>query len=372
LPRALQLRQKEETLKNRSFGILTGAFLAASQMAVGGAAYADQFPTQYSGPTEPAKAPEKLKVTAITCLSILHGCVSPAEGLQHAGRELGWDVTIVDGGGNPSKQNSAILDAVSSGSKVIALVAVDPSAVQLGLKAAKDAGVLVVSGSNGIDTPNPVVKPAANALWVAFDVGPNYAALGNAGAEWIIKDSGGKANIAVFSDKEFPSVLAFEAGLLEGLKKCTSCVVSPQQYFTGNQVGATLAQMTVGYLRSHPDTTYLFSPYDPAAGAQVPAIVQAGMRDKIKLVGVLGDQQNLDFIRKGTVQVADAAYENEYMGWAMADQIIRTLNKQPLFDPHGENLPFTVLDKTNLPSPGSDWVANFDYKSKFLSLWKGK
>jgi hypothetical protein len=70
--------------------------------------------------------------------------------------------------------------------------------------------------------------------------------------------------------------------------------------------------------------------------------------------------------------VADAAYENEYMGWAMADQIIRTLNKQPLFDPHGENLPFTVLDKTNLPSPGSDWVANFDYKSKFLSLWKGK
>ena len=121
-----------------------------------GAAYADQVPAQYSGPTEPAKAPEKLKVTAITCLSILHGCVSPAVGLQHAGEALGWDVTVVDGGGNPSKQNSAILDAVSAGSKVIVLVAVDPAAVQLGLKAAKDAGVLVVSGSNGIDTPNPV------------------------------------------------------------------------------------------------------------------------------------------------------------------------------------------------------------------------
>ena len=117
---------------------------------------------------------------------------------------MGWDVTVVDGGGNPSKQNSAILDAVSAGSKVIVLVAVDPAAVQLGLKAAKDAGVLVVSGSNGIDTPNPVVKPAENALWVAFDVGPYYGALGNAAAEWIIKDSNGKGNIAVFSDKEFP------------------------------------------------------------------------------------------------------------------------------------------------------------------------
>jgi hypothetical protein len=86
----------------------------------------------------------------------------------------------------------------------------------------------------------------------------------------------------------------------------------------------------------------------------------------------LGDQQNLDFIRKGTVELADAAYDNEYMGWAIADQIIRTLNKQALSAPHGESLPFTVLDKTNLPAPGADWVANFDYKSTFLKLWKGK
>jgi ribose transport system substrate-binding protein len=346
-------------------GLALGAALATAP------SNAQQVPVDYSGPTEPAKAPPKIKVTAITCLSILHGCVSPAEGMQHAGKELGWDVTISDGGGNPRQQNTAMLDAISAGSKVIALIAVDPAAVQLGLKAAKDAGVLVVSGSSGIDSPNPIAKPPSDgAPWVAFDVGPDYASLGRAAGEWIIKDSNGKANVAVFSDKEFPSVLAFEVGLLEALKKCTGCVISPQQYFTGNQVGTTLPQQTVGYLRSHPETTYLFAPYDPAAGAMVPAIAQAGMKDKVKLVGVLGDQQNLDFIRKGVVQAADAAYENEYMGWAMVDQTIRALNKQPLFEPHGENLPFTVLDKTNLPKPGSDWTANFDYKSKFLKLWK--
>jgi ribose transport system substrate-binding protein len=349
---------------------LAGA--VAALLLIAGGAQADQFPEKYSGPTEPAKAPEKVKVTAITCLSILHGCVSPTVGLQHAGQALGWDVTVVDGGGNPSKQNSAILDAVSAGAKVVVLVAVDPAAVQLGLKAAKEAGVLVVSGSNGIDTPNPVAKPAENANWVAVDVGPDYAALGNAAAEWIIKDSAGKANVAIFSDKEFPSVLAFEAGLLQGLKKCGGCTISPQQYFTGNQVGPALSQMTVGYLRSHPETDYLFTPYDPAAGVQVPAIAQAGLKDKVKLISVLGDQQNLDFIRKGLVEAADAAYDNEYMGWAIADQIIRSLNKQPLAEPHGEGLPFTVLDKTNLPAPGADWVANFDYKSEFLRLWKGE
>ena len=52
-----------------------------------------------------------------------------------------------------------MLDAISAGANVIALIAVDPNLVQLGLKSAKEAGVLVVSGSNGIDDPNPVANP---------------------------------------------------------------------------------------------------------------------------------------------------------------------------------------------------------------------
>jgi ribose transport system substrate-binding protein len=353
--------------------MLLGTIAAISLgIAASSAAHAQQEPARYAGPTEPSKAPPGLKVTAITCLSILHGCVSPAEALQHVGKKLGWKVTVSDGGGNPGRQNAAILDAVSSGADVIALIAIDPAAVQLGLKAAKDAGILVVSGSSGIDTPNPVIPPAPGKLGVAFDVGPNYAQLGKLTADWIIKDSNGKANLALFSDKEFPSVTALQVGLVAEMKTCTGCTVSSPIYFTGNQIGTTLPQQTVGYLRAHPETTYLFSPFDPAAGVQVPAIMQAGLGSQVKLVSILGDQQNLDFIRRGVVQVADGAYENEYMGWAIADQVIRIKNKQPMFDPHGENQPFTVLDKTNLPAAGTDWLADFDYKSKFLSLWQGK
>jgi ribose transport system substrate-binding protein len=356
-------------LRNMLLGTIAATSLA---ILACGAAQAQQVPAQYAGPTEPSKAPAGLKVTAITCLSILHGCVSPANALQHVGKKLGWKVTVTDGGGNPGRQNAAILDAVSSGADAIALIAIDPAAVQLGLKAAKDAGILVVSGSSGIDTPNPVISPGEGKLGVAFDVGPNYAQLGKSTADWIIKDSQGKANLALFSDKEFPSVIAFQIGFVAEMKTCTGCIVSSPIYFTGNQIGTTLPQQTVGYLRAHPDTTYVFSPFDPAAGVQVPAIMQAGLGDQVKLVSVLGDQQNLDFIRRGVVQVADGAYENEYMGWAIADQIIRIKNKQPMFDPHGENEPFTVLDKNNLPKPGADWLADFDYKSKYLSLWQGK
>jgi ribose transport system substrate-binding protein len=330
-----------------------------------------QTPSQYEGPKQPAKAPGKLSIAVITCSSQLSGCVSPTTGVKEAGQKLGWNVRVYDGGGTPQKQNAAMLDAISAGADVIANIAIDPNLVQQGLRAAKKANVLVVSGSNGIDTPNPVQKPTGGKLGYVFDVGPDYAGLGRKAADWIIGDSGGKANIAVFSDKEFPSVIAFQNGLLEGLKKCGGCKISPLQYFNGTQVGTTLGSQTTGYLRSNPDVDYVFSPYDPAAAAQVTAIAQAGMANKIKLVGVLGSQQNVDFIRKGQVQAADAAYDNRYMGYEIVDQVIRTLDKKPLFSPHGGNMPYVVLDKTNLPAPGSDWHATFDYPSEFAKLWQG-
>ena len=89
----------------------------------------------------------------------------------------------------------------------------------------------------------------------------------------------------------------------------------------------------------------------------------------MKLASLLGDEENLNLIRKGDVQVADVAFDTTYEGYAAVDQIIRYLNKQKLFEPHGENVPMKVLDKTNLPEKGN-WTADNGYKEKYLRLWK--
>ncbi|MEV5440546.1 sugar ABC transporter substrate-binding protein [Streptomyces sp. NPDC052682] len=327
-------------------------------------------PAKYQGPNQPVTAPKNVKVAAITCLSILSGCVSPATGAQEAAKKLGWQVRVFDGGGTPDKQNAQMLNALSWGADIILNIAIDPNAVQDGLRAAKRAGVPVGAGSNGLDSPNPPVKPTGNNLGYAFDVGPDYAALGKKAAQWVEADSEGKANIVVYSDKEFPSVLALQKGLLDELKKCKDCTVQPLRYFTGNQVAQVLPQSVVSYLRSNPDVDYVFIPYDPAAAAVVPAIAQAGLGDRVRLISVLGSQENLNFVRESRVQVADAAYDNRYMGYAMLDQTARLLTKKPLAQPHGENLPFVVLDKDNVPESGADWHASFDYPGTFDGLWK--
>lgn len=331
----------------------------------------EMVPSSFSGPTTPSKAPAGIKIAAITCYSILEGCVIPAEGIAKAASTIGWEERTFDGGGTPTSQNAQILNAVSWGAKVIALIAITPSAVQTGLQAAKNAGALIVSGSSGLSTPNATVTPPPGQIWPAFDVSPDYKSLGEHLANWIVADSKGKANVGVFGDKEFDSINAQESGIVPALKQCTTCKSSDVMYFTATQIAATLGPQTVNYVRTHPDVDYLYSAFDPPAAAQVQALQTAGLGNNIKIVSALGNDQNLQFVKAGQVQAADAAYDNTYMGFAIVDQSIRLLNKQALIEPAGEGLPFQVLDKTNLPSSKGSWTAPYDYQSKFTALWKG-
>lgn len=325
------------------------------------------FPTSWQGPTEPAAAPSGIKFAGIGSSAACSGCWAPVVGMENAAAALGWEFQSYDGQGDPAKQNAAFLSAIAWGADVIGASSVDPSQVQDGMQAAIDAGVLIVSGSSALSEPNTYTY-ADGATEYEFDISPDYAQMGKDMADWIVNDSGGDAVVAVFGDWEFPSVIANIEPLIAELD-----AVGIEQYpmikFTANQVSTTLGPTVVGFLQSHPDVNYIVSPHDPGAAAMVPAITQAGLADSVKVISIVGSQQNIDFIRNGEVQAVDEAYDNEYMGWAMIDQSIRLLNGQPLSQPVNENMPYILLDETNLPEPGSNWVASFDYQSEYMTLW---
>lgn len=363
-------------VRDKGRWLTCGAALA--MMLAGAPAWADaaqeaaraETPATFQGPTVPAKAPKGIKVAIIPCAGIFHGCTAPADAAAEAAKALGWTVTQYDGGGDPQKQNAAMLDAVSAGSDVILLMAIDPNFVQLGLAAAKKAGIPVLSGTDSTHSPNPIIKPSGDNLDYILDVSPNLPEIGRRMADWIIADSGGKANVLVIAADEFPAVRAVNQGALASFKACADCVIEPLMHTTGSQVATMLGQQVVGYLQSHPGVNYVLGPFDPADVFIVNAIAQAGLGDRVKVVSQLGDEQNLDFIRKGRVQAADCAIDNAYIGYAVIDQTIRVLNGQPVIEPNGENVPFRLLDATNLPPPGSDWHASYDYKSAYLKLWQ--
>ncbi len=328
-------------------------------------------PVKWEGPTTPTKLPSHpLNLALISCSNSLHGCVTPLTGAAAAAKALGWTSTEYDGGGSPASWNKVILNAVASKVSAILFTSINPLVIQQGLAAAKKAHIPVISASSGSSSPNPTVATPKGEIFPLLDVSQSFVDTGRQMADWIINDSHGKAHILDITDKEYTSGVSSPGAVDEINRRCPNCTISTFN-FLGANVGTTLASQTVDYLRAHPSINYVIVAYDPAAAVIVPAMAQAGMTH-IKVCSLLGDQQNLNFIRSGEVQTCDAAYDNYYTGWAMVDQLLRYLNHQPFATPLGENTPSVLLDKSNLPAPGSDWQTSINYRAKYLALWRKK
>jgi ribose transport system substrate-binding protein len=326
-------------------------------------------PSQYEGPTEPVPIKSGTKVAAISCAQVLQGCKEIAEGIEEAGDAAGVTVKVFDGQGETTTQNKQILAAISWGADAIILEAIDPTTVQTGLAAAEKAGIVIGGAVNGTNSPNETRQPPAGDVWTSYDVGIDYKLAGEYEASWIVADSEGTANTVVYGTKEFPALPPQTEGVMETLEACEGCTTDGPIDFLSSQIATNLGEEVVGYLRTHPDVEYIFCPYDPAAPAMVTAIETAGLGEKVKMVSLLGNEQNLEFIRDEEVQAADGSYDELYVGWAALDQAFRVLAGQEPFEPQGENIPFQLVDKTNLPEAGKAYEAPFEFRPEFEKIW---
>lgn len=359
----------------------SGTSTTASEEGGGGEGGSDQwaklleestqvFPSEYDGPTEPAPAKPGTKIAAISCAQTLQGCVNIAEGIEEAAKVAGITAKTFDGKGETTTQNKQILAAISWGADAIILEAIDPRTVQTGLAAAEQAGIVIGAAVNGTNSPNKTQKPPPGTIWTEYDVGIDYKKAGELEANWIIADSEGTANTVVYGTEEFPALPPQTEGVMETLEACEGCTTDGPIDFLSSQIAENLGDEVVSYLRTHPDVEYVFCPYDPAAPAMVTAIETAGLGEKVKLVSLLGNEQNLEFIRNEEVQAADGSYDEHYIGFAAVDQALRLLNGQKVFEPQGENIPFQLVDKENLPEAGSSFRSPFEYVPKYEALWK--
>jgi ribose transport system substrate-binding protein len=323
-------------------------------------------PSHWEGPTDPVTPPKKFKVAGVSCASVLEGCLTPLEGAEDAAKELGWEFEIYDGEGDPTVQAKRIQQAIQKGADAIILAAVEGNSVKSALQEAEQAGIIIISTTNGT---------APGEQGYAVDTSPNVTAIGNAVADWMVVDSEGKAVVAPFVDQEFQTNLDFSEGIEEELAKCSGCKTESAVNFVATDVGSKLGGNTTAYLQQHPDVGYFYSTYDPAMAEQVAAVQQAGI--EVKSCSQLGDAQNLSFIKNEQVQACDGAWDNEYEGYATIDQIIRLATNKPLavsknVPPrykYGENIPWVLLEKDNLPESEETYRAPFDYITEYQKLW---
>jgi ribose transport system substrate-binding protein len=309
----------------------------------------------FPGPTDPISPESGTKVTVIECSAIGESCVETANGAKAAGESLGWDVTVVDGKGNPTDWNAALSAALAGGTQAVILSAVPPALVQAGMDQAAKDGVPVIY-AHGLDAQG------ATAL-VAVD----RAEQGRVIADYIAQDSGGTGKVLLLRDQEFPELEVMDEEFKKELgTACPDCEIAAEQQFTLGAMTTDVPTIVQGALQADPDIDYVFSPYD-AAATFVNQGIRASGQSGVKLVATGGGTSAVKLIEDGQLD-ATAGVPSTWLGYQAIDAIARTLAGQPVPDvPVVSGL--LVKDNVADQAATGTYDGGFDYAAAYEKLW---
>lgn len=316
-----------------------------------------------------ASAPEDgLTFYVMSCGESLATCAAPAAAMADAAEAAGWDSTIVDGKLSPEGFATAIRQAVAGGADVLVPVGISCSVAQAAFTEAKDAGVTIVGGG-GIDDCSPQVWDSPR-LWLENPPVPSpFQAIGKLQADytWGKTDGDLKAVVVNLSSNPWGGLVteAFstEVDALGSGEVLEVIDVSDPEIGDGSYV-----QKIISVLMANPDVNALAMPTDAyLVNGLAAAIDQAGLADKLTVVGGFGSEAALDMIRSGQPGItATIGQAQVWEAWGSIDTAIRVRNGQaPAFI--GQSVQAVDADH-NLPDSGP-YDGDIDWKSKFLAAW---
>lgn len=309
----------------------------------------------WTGPTDSVHVPEGKRIVSITCSSQGIGCVNAAAGAKEAGKFLGWNVSVVDGKGDPNTWNAAVAQAVSDGADGIILNAINPALVQDGLTQARAKRIPIVL----------TFIPSYGGPKVDAYVTSDHAQSGQQAADWIIADSGAKGHVLLLQEPQFPELNERTNAAAKRLSDaCSRCPITRKVQFNIGTMPQQLPGLVSSALQSDTGINYVLAPFDSASLFASQGITQSG-RAGVRLVGFEGDPDGIKRVRSGA-QAADVATVQPWMGWAAIDALARLMTGQKV---QQQQVPQRLFDKTNAPSGGDGWVGDLDFRARYRQLW---
>jgi ribose transport system substrate-binding protein len=207
-------------------------------------------------------------------------------GYKDEAKRLGYDVTVVDPQGSVDKAVGAMQDLVQKRVDLMLVTVFPSTSLTAGLRAAKAAGIPVVSLSGGL----------ADGVQVNYDSG---IAAGKAVADDLVKETGGKGDLLALGYRSGLPCIGREKSLDAALQS-SSITKSRNEVPIPGQVEAS-TQFTQAFLAKHKaagDGLAVWGCFDDPSLGAIAAIKEAGRKD-IKVFGINGQPAALKAIQSG-------------------------------------------------------------------------
>jgi ribose transport system substrate-binding protein len=319
--------------------------------------------TEWTGPTEPAKAPAGKNVQVISCATVAPACRDLANGAVNGAKALGWKADYIDGKASIAGYVDAFQTALSRNPDAIVTVALPESQLQTYIARAHAKNIPVVGVTV---TPEKISNPNGH-----YDSYVTFREDSNAllEATWVIADSKGKAKLAFLWDRGYPFLVNQLKAEQEVFKKCSGCKVEETAYREFATAGDPVKtqQLATSLLQRHPDIEYVLLPY--GVNAQSVAIAAKTLGRTVKVVSKNADPTNFRLVHDGVLAL-EVGSSTEWSGWGAIDDVVRLLNDKKPLGLAAHNVPLHYFVKDNAPASGTyDYTKFFDFKSEYLKLW---
>jgi ribose transport system substrate-binding protein len=353
-----------ETTTAASGGATTTAASGGGDAAAVVAQYT-QVPTEIVQTEALSKKPDAKKVTFIVCAD--PSCVVLADFLKEATTALGWSFSSINA---PATDfGSAIQQAIDTKPDFIAGTGTDAAAFQPQYDAMKAAGIPYFT-CYATDVP----KGEDNNLYADCYDASAAEQYSKVLVDWIINDSGGKANTLIVNLPAFPILSAQADGAKKEFETCSGCTTKELDLTLDDLTSGAVANSVVSFLQSNPDINYLYLTYNGFEPGLSEALASAGMSDKVKVAGTQGTQPQLQAIIDGKEAVW-TALPQEYAMWSLADQMARVANGEWSSENERTNAvpPFFLVDTVesakSIVDLDNGWPGPDGFKDAFKQLW---
>ncbi len=322
-----------------ALGLAVGALSAcdtpaASSSAGGGSAAAATVPAPTGVPKAcPSKSGGAFKIGVVDIDEQTAFFTQMNDGIKAVAQQAGAQVQIVSGKDDAATQVSGVENLTSSGVDAIIVDPYDSQALVPALKAAKKAGIPVVSADGSVADPSAIDTQVGT---------PNEEG-GQELAKALLKITNGKGNVAVVTALNSAIQIQRQKGFEDAVKQGGMSIGTVVDGQNVNEKAQTAAE---NLLTGNPGLQYLYATGSPALDGAIAAARSQGVTDSLSIVGWDLDSTSAAALQQGVVKAV--LQQNTYgFGYAAAKAAIN-LKCGGEKVPATINVPVTIVDKSNL------------------------
>jgi ribose transport system substrate-binding protein len=327
----------------------------------------------------PAPATGK-NIWVISYLQAFSSAAATAAGVEEAAQALGWDVTVFDAQGDPSKANDGINQAIAAGADAFVAIYWDCSAVKAGLLAAEEAGVVAIADEATDCEGEPLYD-----YIVSYEPGPDFYE-GQTGefipyiggwqrvlADYIAAKTDNQAKVVSFTLTDVAVTVIQNEALKEQLAQCTTCEILEEVQFVSADLGPALQEKAQQAFLKHPDVNAISVEADfVLTGGVIAALKSAGLYGKVVIGGGEGGSETLPLMKEYEGWWGFSSLPTAWEGWQAVDAANRIFNDQTP-DPLS-GMGYQIVDKEhNIPSGDAPQPMRdgepIDFAAEYKAAW---